>query len=315
MDDRGRLAQSLISIPARTLLDAAASRLTRVQRLFRRLLSPLYELNPPRGIGALAAGMLLAGTSAYGVVRGGHLDALADELHNVCDQVANRAGFGISTISLRGGTQWSRDDLLARAGLTRGSSLLCLDAAAARAKLKTDPWIADATVLKLYPGRLQIEITPRAALALWQNDGEVNVIAGDGTVLELFTGARYVELPLVVGQGAQAKARDFLALIDSYPVLRDSVEASVRVADRRWNLRLKSGIDVRLPENDVEAALQTLVRLDRDKKLLSRDITAVDLRLADRVTVRLSDGAAQAREAAVKDMMKKQKARKKGSEA
>ena len=42
-----------------------------------------------------------------------------------------------------------------------------------------------------------------------------------------------------------------------------------------------------------------LVELDHDKKLLSRDITAVDLRLPDRVTVRLSDEAAQAREEAL----------------
>ena len=44
-------------------------------------------------------------------------------------------------------------------------------------------------------------------------------------------------------------------------------------------------------------ALERLVALDRDKKLLSRDITSVDLRLPDRVTVRLSDaGGGSARE-------------------
>ena len=67
---------------------------------------------------------------------------------------------------------------------------------------------------------------------------------------------------------------------------------------------------MRLPEGNVEAALDRLVTLDREKKLLSRDIVAVDLRLPDRVTVRLSDGAAQAREEAVKDRKKK-----KGSDA
>ena len=71
----------------------------------------------------------------------------------------------------------------------------------------------------------------------------------------------------VVGVGAHKKANDFLALIGAYPMLRDAVDASVLVADRRWNLRLKNGIDVRLPEKDVETAIQTLVRLDRDKKL------------------------------------------------
>jgi cell division protein FtsQ len=77
-------------------------------------------------------------------------------------------------------------------------------------------------------------------------------------------------------------------------------------------LRLTNGLDVRLPEAGVEQALERLVALDRDKKLLSRDITSVDLRLSDRVTVRLSDAVAQAREDALKD---KEKKKKKGGDA
>ena len=96
-------------------------------------------------------------------------------------------------------------------------------------------------------------------------------------------------------------------MLDRYPDIRAVLRASILVAERRWNLRLKNGIDVRLPETDVEQALDTLVALDRDKKLLSRDIVAVDLRLPDRVTVRLSDEAAQAREDALKDKRRKKK--------
>jgi cell division protein FtsQ len=64
---------------------------------------------------------------------------------------------------------------------------------------------------------------------------------------------------------------------------------------------------IRLPESDVEHALDTLVALDREKKLLSRDITTIDLRLPDRVTVRLSDEAAQARDDALKPKAVKRK--------
>jgi cell division protein FtsQ len=86
------------------------------------------------------------------------------------------------------------------------------------------------------------------------------------------------------------------------------VHASILVADRRWNLQLVNGIDVRLPEIDVDAALHRLVDLDRDKKLLTRDIVMIDLRLPDRVTVRLSDAAAQARNEALSANKKKKKA-------
>jgi cell division protein FtsQ len=64
---------------------------------------------------------------------------------------------------------------------------------------------------------------------------------------------------------------------------------------------------VRLPEFDVDKALDQLAALERDAKLSSRDITVIDLRLADRVTVQLSDTAAQARDEAAKKKQQKPK--------
>jgi cell division protein FtsQ len=137
------------------------------------------------------------------------------------------------------------------------------------------------------------------------------VIADDGTVVEPYVPRRFADLPLVVGRGAQLRAKDFLALLDAYPLLRGQLQAAVLIAERRWNIRLKNGLDVRLPEEGIAKALDALVALDRDKALLSRDITVLDLRLADRVTVRLSDEAAQARAEALKP----QKPKKKGGDA
>ena len=73
-------------------------------------------------------------------------------------------------------------------------------------------------------------------------------------------------------------------------------------------------LEILLPEYEPEQALRTLVDLDRDKKLLSRDIVIVDLRLADRVTVRQSDAAAAARDEALKAADKNKK-KGKGGEA
>jgi len=260
---------------------------------------------PPPGFGIAASVLLLAGTLGYGAVAGGHVAAVVDWLKDTRDEAANAVGFRIAAISLTGSKEVSREEILTTAGVTGRASLLFLDADAARMRLLANPWIADAAVLKLYPDRLQITVTERQAFALWQKDGRVSVIAADGTVLEPFVEDRYLGLPLVVGRGAEHEAKNFLAIIARHPDIRSLLRASILVAQRRWNLRLANGIDVRLPETDVEQALDRLVALDREKKLLSRDIIAVDLRLPDRVSVRLSDAAAQARDDAFKDKKKK----------
>ena len=51
--------------------------------------------------------------------------------------------------------------------------------------------------------------------------------------------------------------------------------------------------------------------LDKEDRLFSRDIVAVDMRLPDRLTVQLSDDAAKARE----DLFKDKKAKKKAGDA
>jgi len=318
MDGRGRIAQSLTWLApwrarprvrgratphVRAGLRPATAASSRFVggRLLRRWSIRLFNLRVPSGVGLAASGLFLLATLAYGAVVSDRIPAIVGSLKDARDAAANAAGFRIASIALSGERHVSREEILGAAGVTGTTSLLFFDVEDARDRLKANPWIADATVLKLYPDRLQIGIKEREAFALWQQAGRVSVVAGDGTVLESYVNPRLIRLPLVVGLGAAARAKEILTLLDRYPELSDQVRASVLIGERRWNLRLRNGLDIRLPETDIERALVTLASLDKDKKLLSRDIVAVDLRLSDRVTVQLSEAAAAARADALKD--------------
>ena len=283
-------------------------------RVLRRGFNFLINLKIPNGLGSSAAAILLAASATYGAVRGGHGQEIADNIQNICDDAANSVGFRISEIALTGEHELGRQRLLAIAGITGRSSLLFLDPAQTRRRLMANPWIAQATVLKLYPGRLRIDVKERKPFALWQKNGNVYLIAEDGTVLEAFVPQRFAALPLVVGDGAEREAPALIKLLDRFPDIAPHVQASVLVADRRWDLYLKDKMVVKLPEAAPEKALKTLVELDHSRKLLSRDITVVDLRLPDRVAVKLSDAAYATREEALKAAAKAKK-KKKGGEA
>jgi cell division protein FtsQ len=328
MDGAGRLARSQRSPRPQADLKAAAigaAVLLREwfasrRRVARPVAEPRFERTPqPRLIatierylpnrgGVAATVLILLGSAGFGVVKGGHLEELTAVLSDTRNALANSAGFRITTVAINGRKQLTQDEVLAIGGVNGRSSLLFLDAETVRDKLKANPWIGDATVLKLYPGRLQIDIVERSAFALWQRDGRLAVIADDGAVLEPNVTRRFAPLPLVVGKGAETRARDFLALLERYPQVRSVTKAAIFVGERRWNLRLNDGLDIRLPENDVGNALATLSKLDQEDKLFSRDIVAVDMRLPDRLVVQLSDDAAKARDDLLKDKQPKKKA-------
>jgi cell division protein FtsQ len=269
-----------------------------------RFRGPLRRRSVAR-LSALAGALILVVIACF-AHKGERLAPVLAYAQVARDQLARVAGLGISSIVISGNQHVSREEVLAIAGITGTTSLLFLDAEQARDRLRRHAWIADATILKLYPGALQVGIRERAPFALWQKEGRIFVIAEDGTVLEPYVAPSLVQLPLVVGGGAQHRAGELLGSLARYPAIRDLIWASVLVGERRWNLRLKNGIEVRLPEADAGSALDRLAALARDKNLLTRDITVVDLRLAGRVTVRLSERASAARA---------EKARKKGGAA
>ena len=94
-----------------------------------------------------------------------------------------------------------------------------------------------------------------------------------------------------MGEGAGKNAAQLFDQLTPFGELTQDLIAAIRVGDRRWTLKLASGLEIMLPDDNIAEALTSLAKLDRDKGVLKRDIAAVDLRLLDRVTVRLRETA------------------------
>lgn len=258
----------------------------RIERVAARL---------PRRFGVWAAGCFLVLWLAYGAVLGGHASAIGPGAARGVGHVAAQLGLGIEMVHISGHRETREGDIIGALDLTPASSLITLDPYAAQARLEDIGWVKSATVKKLFPNTLEVEIVEREPFALWQIGGIVSVIDRSGATLDLLNERRHARLPMVVGYGANRQVAEMIDLVDAHPRLAGRLRAAVRVAERRWNLRLDNGVEVRLPEHDPAGALAELVRLDDERGLLSRDIVAVDLRLDDRVVVRLSESGAMRR--------------------
>ncbi len=264
---------------------------------------PLHERVPNRLGGALvvAAFGLIA---TVGAVRGGHFEsfrAAYGEPHHV---VARMAGLGIERITISGLVELDEAEVLQAAGIDERGSLAFFDAAHARQRLEAQPLIREATVRKLYPGELTIQLQEREAFALWQLNGEISIISSDGTVIDKLSDARFAHLPLVVGPGANKRAREYVVLLGEAGSLRQEIRGATLVSERRWTLKLNNGLDVRLPEDKADEAVRRLERFAREHRLLDKDIIAIDMRQSDRVTLRLTEEAAALRAEAIKNRPK-----------
>ncbi|GGE85824.1 cell division protein FtsQ [Stappia taiwanensis] len=271
---------------------ALAPRGRGVARLHRR---PLWRAMGalemlPRWTGTAGALLFLSATLGYALVLGGHGRMVSESL-------TSAAGFEIAAVKLSGQRETSEFEILEALEIQRGSSLALFDAGAARERLARIPWIETVSVQKLYPGTLQVSIAEREAYALWQRGDRLSVIDATGQVISDEVDGRYANLLMLIGHGAQKRGVEIIDELAAVPQLRPRVRAARLVSSRRWDLLLENGVTVRLPEDDVARALADVAQMDAETGLLSRDITAVDVRLPDRVVVRLTDEAAMRRNA------------------
>ncbi|WP_273790776.1 MULTISPECIES: cell division protein FtsQ/DivIB [unclassified Bartonella] len=280
-------------------------------RLYRRFLRFMFEfvfvnIHIPRHFGSFAVVWFFFVTAFYGLSSSGQMAVIVNTI--ILD-----SSFVVTHVDISGNKRLAKQDIFKILKLDVAPSIFTFDVERARSLLEKQAWVQSANVQKIYPNKMRISIVEREPYAIWQHDGIMDIVDNTGRVIVPFKGEIVRDLPLVVGQGAQNAAKVFIQALSVYPEVYDRIRAFVRVGDRRWDLVLNNGMRVMLPENGALERLSSLFSSGTMQDLLSRDILSVDLRLADRITVSLSDETLERYHATVAEEERILKARKAGS--
>ncbi len=196
-------------------------------------------------------------------------------------------GLRVTDVVIEGRANTPEPLLRAAIGVAIGDPILGFSVEQARMRIESLTWVEQATVERRLPGTVVVALRERRPFAIWQNQKKYLLIDRAGQVVANQDVALFKDkLPMVVGQGAPIGAARLLEALGKYPSLGERVLASVRVGERRWNLRLKNGTDVMLPEGHETEALNRLVQLQQDHALLDRPLAVIDLRLPDKLVLR-----------------------------
>lgn len=244
------------------------------------------------GPGLLAVALIGAGGWAWST---GWVDRQWTAFTDATLEASADAGLALREVLVQGRGRTSQAELMTALDLRIGAPILGLDPETLRARLEALPWVARASVERRLPDTLFITVEEREPLALWQRDGALALIDRSGTIIADPELAPFAHLPMVVGDRANGHAAELVDMLDTAPELARRVTAAIWIGDRRWNLRLDNGVDIRLPEENGAAAWAELVSLERQHSLIDRDLVAIDLRQPDRLIVRLTPEAAARR--------------------
>jgi len=197
------------------------------------------------------------------------------------------SGLHVHDVLVEGRLNTPLETLQAVVNLTPDQPMMQIDPHYLRTRIEALPWVARADVTRQFPDTIHVRLLEHQPTALWQHDGTFSLINKDGDVI--LTGGDDVQvfshLPLVVGKGAPLDANAILSILQGEPILANQIKAAVRVSERRWDVVTKTGIAIKLPETNPAQAWAQVARYAADFDLFDKKITAVDLRLPDRVIV------------------------------
>jgi cell division protein FtsQ len=101
-------------------------------------------------------------------------------------------------IELSGNRIVSREAVLQQFAHDRGHSVLRIPLDARRSALEELPWVESATVQRILPNRIRVEITERTPIAFLRNGTELALIDAHGVILDRPRGENF-QFPIVTG--------------------------------------------------------------------------------------------------------------------
>lgn len=256
-----------------------------------KVIRPLCEW-PARLKATLFVLILMATTAALILILKNDLvTKKIEETENMVLDYIGARGFALDDIVITGRERTTLAEIDRVVGLKRGDNILKVNVRRLKQNLELLPWVRDVEVSRsLFPNVLKIEIEEKKVLAIWQLNERFYPLDMNGYVIE----ADYrpnKPILLVVGAGAADHILPFLKMVkETNPAYLSRIKVANYISKRRWNVILddiRSGVTVKLPEEDVEAAWKKLIKLDEAKGILKRKLTIIDLRLQGKVTVKL----------------------------
>ncbi|GGE32008.1 cell division protein FtsQ [Primorskyibacter flagellatus] len=278
-------------------VDPAPSRAA--YRMQRVMLTPAYRLT----LRVLLPFVISMSVVAVYMSDADRRDAVVLGLQDLRNQIETRPEFMVKLMAIDGASTEVEADIREISQIDFPVSTFDLDLETLRTSILGLPAVADVGVRVKQLGVLEVTVTERQPALLWRSRNGVQVLDETGIVIgDLGSRTLRPDLPLIAGHGADRAVNEALELLRIAEPLQDRLRGLVRIGERRWDVVLDPDLRIMLPDDRPDLALERAIALHEAQDVLNRDVSALDLRLAARPTIRMNAGALD-RWRQIKDMV------------
>ncbi len=143
-------------------------------------------------------------------------------------------------------------------------------------------------------GLIEVAVEVRKPVALQRIGKKIFLVDRNGAkVDEIVSRSERLDLPLLVGKGADEKVEEGLLLLLETKSLIARVRGLVRIGERRWDIILDRNQIIKLPQESPLRAMKKIISLHEGRNLFDRGIIYLDFRDIKRPVLGLTDDASK----------------------
>ena len=130
---------------------------------------------------------------------------------------------------------------------------------------------------RILPSTLNIEIIEKKPIGIIQTKSTYQLITANGSIVNFEKIDKFKNLPIFVGKNVQYNAHEILKILSDVN-FKEDIWSIKYINERRWNLNLKKGVKILLPEKNIINALNLIIKIQQKYKILDGNFAEVDIR-------------------------------------
>ena len=180
----------------------------------------------------------------------------------------------------------NKDDLILRSNLKsfKKQNIFLIDKKELSELIIKNNIVLNFLVKKIYPNKIVIQINKAVKVGKILKDNKISIIVSNGKLID-YDNQQNLHLPYFYGDFNQKEFLKLFVMLNRVNLDIQKIESFYFFPSRRWDIKFKDGLIIKLPENNPTKSLSLVLNLLDEKKFINSKV--LDLRSKNKI---ISDG-------------------------
>lgn len=198
------------------------------------------------------------------------------------DDISQKLNFSLKKIELEEQLKYCPSIRNLLSDIKPNTSIFLISITDIKTKLESLDCVGSVDIEREYPDTIKIQVNEKQPIAIWQHDQKFYYVTENGSVMSIRKVKDIEKFIVVAGNNAPIHTPDLVSFLGLDQELMSQITSAIWVGNRRWNIKLESGMLIKLPETTPEIAWNKFIKINSNPEFKEKAYKSVDLRIQDR---------------------------------